>query len=56
MTMSLRHPHEFKDYTLDKLYGVLRTYELEIQQNERSRRARENTSQLPWLHRRKMKT
>ena len=34
MTVSLRHSHEFKDYTLDKLYGVLRTYELEIQHNE----------------------
>ena len=34
MTVSLRHSHKFKDYTLDKLYGVLRTYELEIQQDE----------------------
>ena len=34
MTVSLRHYHEFKDYTLDKLHGVLRTYELEIQQDE----------------------
>ena len=34
MTVSLMHSHEFKDYTLDKLYGVLRTYELEIQQDE----------------------
>ena len=30
MTVSLRYSHELKDYTLDKLYGVLRTYELEI--------------------------
>ena len=30
MTMSLRHSHEFKDYTLDKLYEVLRTHELQI--------------------------
>ena len=30
MTVSLRHSHKFKDYTLDKIYGVLRTYELEI--------------------------
>ena len=34
MIVSLRHSHEFKDYTLDKLYGVLRIYELEIQQDE----------------------
>ena len=34
MNVSLRHSHEFKDYTLERLYGVLRTYEMEIQQNE----------------------
>ena len=34
MTVSLRHYHKFKDYTLDKLYGVLRTYELKIQHDE----------------------
>ena len=28
MTVSLRHLHEFKDYNLEKLYGVLKTYEL----------------------------
>ena len=34
MTVSLRHSHEFKDYNLEKLYGVLKTYELEIQQDQ----------------------
>ena len=34
MTVSLIHSHEFKDYNLEKLYGVLKTYELEIQQDE----------------------
>ena len=34
MTVSLRHSHEFKDYNLEKLYGVLKTYELDIQQDE----------------------
>ena len=34
MTVSLRHSYEFKDYNLEKLYGVLKTYELEIQQDE----------------------
>ena len=34
MIVSLRHTHEFKDYNLEKLYGVLKTYELEIQQDE----------------------
>ena len=33
MTISLRHSHEFKDYNLEKLYGVLKTYEMEIQQD-----------------------
>ena len=33
-TISLRHSHEFKDYNLEKLYGVLKTYELEIQQDD----------------------
>ena len=34
MIVSLKHSHEFKDYNLKKLYGVLKTYELEIQQND----------------------
>ena len=34
ITISLRHSHEFKDYNLEKLYRVLKTYELEIQQDE----------------------
>ena len=34
ITVSLRHSHEFKDYNLERLYGVLKTYELEIQQDE----------------------
>ena len=33
MTVPLRHSHEFKDYNLEKMYGVLNTYELEIQQD-----------------------
>ena len=31
MIVSFRHSHEFKDYNLEKLYGVLKAYELEIQ-------------------------
>ena len=34
MTVSLRQSHEFKDYNLEKFYGVLKTCELEIQQDE----------------------
>ena len=29
------HSHEYKDYNLEKLYRVLKTYELEIQQDEK---------------------
>ena len=28
------YSHEFMDYNLEKLFGVLNTYELEIQQDE----------------------
>ena len=34
MTIFLRHYHEFKDYNLEKLYDVLKTYELELQQQD----------------------
>ena len=34
MTVSLRHSHEFKDYNLKKLYEILKTYVLEIQQDD----------------------
>ena len=34
MTVSFRNSHEFKDFNLKILYGVLKTYELEIHQDE----------------------
>ena len=34
MTVSLRNSQEYKSYTLDRLYGVLKTYELEMEQDE----------------------
>ncbi|XP_063936110.1 uncharacterized protein LOC135147188 [Daucus carota subsp. sativus] len=34
MTVSLRNTQEFKDYTLERLYGTLKTYELEMEQDE----------------------
>ena len=34
MTVSLKHSHKFKDYNHDKQYRVMKTYELEIQQDE----------------------
>ena len=34
MTVSLRNSQEYKSFTLDRLYGVLKTYELEMEQDE----------------------
>ena len=34
MSVSLKHSHKFKDYNLDNLYRVMKTYELQIQQDE----------------------
>ena len=55
MTVSLRHSHEFKDYNLEKLYGVLKTYELEIQHNDEIKKVKGRTNQLPLLKRTRRK-
>ena len=34
MIVALRHSHNYHEYNLEKLYGVLKTYELELQQDE----------------------
>ena len=34
MTVSLRNIQEFKDCTLERLYDTLKTYELELEQDE----------------------
>ena len=34
MTVSLRNTQEYKDFTLERLYGTLKTYELEMEQDE----------------------
>ena len=34
VTVSLLYSHEFKDYNLEKLFGVLKTYEPQIQHDE----------------------
>ena len=34
MTVVIRQAQNFNEYSLDKLYGILKTYELEIQQDE----------------------
>ena len=35
MTVSLRNSQDYKEFTLKRLYGILTTYELEIEQDER---------------------
>ncbi|KAK1372453.1 hypothetical protein POM88_028646 [Heracleum sosnowskyi] len=34
MTVSFRNTQEYKDFTLERLYGTLKTYELELEQGE----------------------
>ncbi|KAL8098464.1 hypothetical protein AgCh_031284 [Apium graveolens] len=34
MTVSLRNSQDYKDFTLERLYGILKTYELEMEQDE----------------------
>ena len=34
MTVSLRNTQEFKDYNLERFYASLKTYELEMEQDE----------------------
>ena len=34
MTVSLRNSHDYKDFTLERLYGIFKTYELEMEQDE----------------------
>ncbi|XP_063935540.1 uncharacterized protein LOC135147084 [Daucus carota subsp. sativus] len=34
MTVYVRNTQEFKDYTLERLYGTLKTYELEMEQDD----------------------
>ena len=33
LTMSLRNTQEYRDFTLERLFGLLRTYELELEQD-----------------------
>ena len=48
MTVSLRNTQEFKDYTLERLYGTLKTYELEMEQDEEIERVKRKAIHL-WL-------
>ena len=34
MTVSLRNSQDYKDFTLERLYGILKTYELEMEHDE----------------------
>jgi len=40
MTVSLRNSQDYKEFTLERLYGILKTYELEIEQDERMEKGR----------------
>ncbi|KAL8091751.1 hypothetical protein AgCh_034128 [Apium graveolens] len=40
MTISLRNSQDYKEFTLERLYGILKTYELEIEQDERMEKER----------------
>ena len=40
MTISLRNSQDYKEFTLERLYGILKTYELEIEQDERMEKGR----------------
>ncbi|KAL8103865.1 hypothetical protein AgCh_028164 [Apium graveolens] len=40
MTVSLRNSQDYKEYTLDRLYGILKTYKLEIEQDEQMERGK----------------
>ena len=39
MTFSLRNSQDYKDFTLERLYGILKTYELEMEQDEQLEKA-----------------
>ncbi|KAL8119916.1 hypothetical protein AgCh_017149 [Apium graveolens] len=39
-TVSLRNSQDYKEFTLERLYGILKTYELEIEQDERIEKGR----------------
>ncbi|KAL8118058.1 hypothetical protein AgCh_015817 [Apium graveolens] len=40
MIVSLRNSQDYKEFTLERLYGILKTYELEIEQDERMERGK----------------
>ncbi|KAL8102655.1 hypothetical protein AgCh_027252 [Apium graveolens] len=40
MTVSLRNSQDYKEFILERLYGILKTYELEIEQDERMERGK----------------
>jgi hypothetical protein len=43
MTVSLRNTQEYKTFTLERLYGTLKTYELEMEQDEEIEKAQKKT-------------
>lgn len=43
MTVSLRNTQEYKDFTLERLCGTLKTYELEIEHDEEIEKVQKKT-------------
>ena len=46
MTVSLRNSQDYKDFTLERLYGILKTYELRWSKMSCWKREREKVDQL----------
>ncbi|KAK1389760.1 hypothetical protein POM88_017938 [Heracleum sosnowskyi] len=46
MTVFLRNTQEYKDFTLERLYGTLKIYELEIEQDEEIEKVQKKTGSV----------
>ncbi|KAK1403155.1 hypothetical protein POM88_002760 [Heracleum sosnowskyi] len=46
MTVSLRNTQEYKDFTLERLYGTLKIYELEMEQDEEIEKVQKKTGSV----------
>ncbi|KAL8100422.1 hypothetical protein AgCh_032618 [Apium graveolens] len=46
MTVSLRNSQDYKEFTLERLYCILKTYELEIEQDERMERGKKKIGSI----------
>ena len=48
MTVSLRNSQDYKDFTLERLYGILKTYELEMEQDELLKKVERKVGMWLW--------